>query len=454
MRATLLVRLARSPRGGGGHAARGRRRARRAARRRPRCRSLRDLGGIGTGDLTVLAQLGLALRRARWAEGDALPLMSSNAATFAVASARLGRPARAARRRARRRGAVLPRAARQRRGLRRARRRGPAAARARRGLARRCARSPRGAAPSRPGSRTRSALRCLPPVGGALHEALEALHGVLAVELDAAAENPLVAGDDVLPPRRLPRRARSRSRSTPRGSRSCRSPSLSLARLSAPDGAASSPGSTPFLSVGAPGSSGLMIAEYLGGRRARAAARRRRARDARAASRSRAGWRSTPLRLAGRAAGAATPSGTCARCSRSSTSRPAARSTRPPPTTRRSPATSPAPRPSSRGSPRRRATRPELGRCIGAESATPARATARAPPGRRGWYERVDDGRARSASRQLGIKRIECRSGRRPRRRSRRRSRRPARGSRAVATRATAVATSATVARVERGAAI
>ena len=50
---------------------------------------LRDLGGIGTGDITVLAQLGLALAaegRLAIEPGDALPLMSSNAATFAVAT--------------------------------------------------------------------------------------------------------------------------------------------------------------------------------------------------------------------------------------------------------------------------------------------------------------------------------------------------------------------------------
>ncbi len=57
--------------------------------------TVRDLGGLGTGDLTVLAQLGLALAgegedgapaRLDIAAGDALPLMSSNAATFATAA--------------------------------------------------------------------------------------------------------------------------------------------------------------------------------------------------------------------------------------------------------------------------------------------------------------------------------------------------------------------------------
>ena len=89
VRATLLVRLAQMAPGAGGS--------------RPEVAdalaallgeatlpTLRDLGGIGTGDLTVLAQLGLALaaeRRLVIEPGDALPLMSSNAATFAVADA-------------------------------------------------------------------------------------------------------------------------------------------------------------------------------------------------------------------------------------------------------------------------------------------------------------------------------------------------------------------------------
>ena len=41
-------------------------------------------------------------------------------------------------------------------------------------------------------------LRCLPPVAAALHDAAAALHAVLAVDINAAAENPLVAGGAVL----------------------------------------------------------------------------------------------------------------------------------------------------------------------------------------------------------------------------------------------------------------
>jgi histidine ammonia-lyase len=111
--------------------------------------TVRDLGGLGTGDLTVLAQLGLALAgegedggpaRLQIGPGDALPLMSSNAATFATAAlvwADLGE--------------LLDPARRQ---------------------------DPFG-------------LRCLPPVAGAFHDALAGLHDMLAVEINAAAENPL-----------------------------------------------------------------------------------------------------------------------------------------------------------------------------------------------------------------------------------------------------------------------
>ncbi len=41
-------------------------------------------------------------------------------------------------------------------------------------------------------------LRCLPPVAGALHDAAAGVHDLLAVEINAAAENPLIAGDEVL----------------------------------------------------------------------------------------------------------------------------------------------------------------------------------------------------------------------------------------------------------------
>ena len=86
VRATILVRLTQMAAGNGGHrlevadALIG-------VLRDDALPELRDLGGLGTGDLTVLAQLGLALAdsgRLEIEPGDALPLMSSNAATFAV----------------------------------------------------------------------------------------------------------------------------------------------------------------------------------------------------------------------------------------------------------------------------------------------------------------------------------------------------------------------------------
>jgi histidine ammonia-lyase len=89
VRATILVRLAQMAAGGGSRpevavALAG-------VLAQDRVPTVRDLGGLGTGDLTVLAQLGLALAgegedgepaRLAIAPGDALPLMSSNAATW------------------------------------------------------------------------------------------------------------------------------------------------------------------------------------------------------------------------------------------------------------------------------------------------------------------------------------------------------------------------------------
>jgi histidine ammonia-lyase len=93
VRATILVRLAQMAAGGGSRpevavALAG-------VLAQSRVPTVRDLGGLGTGDLTVLAQLGLALagegedgepQRLAIAPGDALPLMSSNAATFGTAA--------------------------------------------------------------------------------------------------------------------------------------------------------------------------------------------------------------------------------------------------------------------------------------------------------------------------------------------------------------------------------
>ena len=220
VRATMLVRLNQIARGGGGARPEvAEALAARLAGAEPP--ALRGLGGLGTGDLTVLAQLGLALGDAL-GEGDALPFMSSNAATFAVAAlawadlrelldaglavaaetfaALRGNPEAYAEPVAA--GRPLP-------GL-------VAVAATLRALTRDVA-----AEPAR--LQDPFGLRTLPQVGGALHDALAALHAVLAVELGAASENPLVAGDAVSttaastpPPRR--------SRSTRCGWRSCRSP--------------------------------------------------------------------------------------------------------------------------------------------------------------------------------------------------------------------------------------
>ena len=160
--------------------------------------ALHDLGGVGTGDLTVLAELALALidRGAAVGAGDGLALMSSNAATLAIATlvwhdlrelldAGLGvaalsfsaidgnheafaGPVAA--------GRPLP-------GI-------VAVAPVLRAL------TAGGAAPAR--IQDPFALRCLPQVAGALHEALAGLHDLLAIEINAASENPLVAGGDVL----------------------------------------------------------------------------------------------------------------------------------------------------------------------------------------------------------------------------------------------------------------
>ena len=105
-------------------------------------------------------------------------------------------------------------------------------------------------------------LRTLPQVGGALHEALAALHDVLTIELGAASENPLVAGDAVFHHGGFHAASVALALDT---ARLALVPfaELSLARLSA----LMEPrltGLEPFLSGGAPGSSGLMIAEYVG----------------------------------------------------------------------------------------------------------------------------------------------------------------------------------------------
>jgi histidine ammonia-lyase len=224
--------------------------------------ALRDLGGIGTGDLTVLAQLGLALaaeRRLVIEPGDALPLMSSNAATFAVATlawadmrelldAALGVAAlsfHALRGNGEAFAAPL------------------AAARPLSGLAAVSARMRVLIRDGAPAARLQDpfGLRCLPPVAGAFHEALDALHGILAVEINASAENPFFADGEALhhggfhaEPCALALDGVRLAVVSFAGLSAARLSHLMAPRLT---------GLSPFLAVDEPGASGLLIAEYL-----------------------------------------------------------------------------------------------------------------------------------------------------------------------------------------------
>jgi histidine ammonia-lyase len=268
VRATILVRLSQMAAGGGSRPEVAAALAGMLAD--DRVPTLRDLGGLGTGDLTVLAQLGLALAgegedggpaRLAIAPGDALPLMSSNAATFASAAlvwadlcdlldAGLG---------------VAALSFRALRGNREAFAAEVAAARPLPGLTAVAARLRALTAGSEPPARRQDpfGLRCAPPVAGALHDALSTLHDVLAVEINAAAENPLFVGGEALHNGGFHAASCAlaldslRLALVPFGSLS----GARLSHLMAPD----LTGLTPFLAADASGSSGLMIAEYLAG---------------------------------------------------------------------------------------------------------------------------------------------------------------------------------------------
>jgi histidine ammonia-lyase len=257
VRATVLVRLAQIAAGGG---------ATRpevalalaAALAADRLPVVRDLGGLGTGDLAVLAQIGLAIEDAI-GPGDALSLMSSNAATFATAAlawadlaelldAGLG-------------VAAVTFAAVD--GNREAYAAEVAAGRPLPGLVAASARLRALTAGARAPARLQDpfGLRCLPPVAGALHDALGGLHDVLAVEVNAASENPLFAGGEAFHNGGFHAAGCALALDTlrlalvPFGA-------LSVARLSqlmSPDLS----GLSPFLGAEAPGSSGMMIAEYM-----------------------------------------------------------------------------------------------------------------------------------------------------------------------------------------------
>ena len=272
VRGTILVRLAQMAAGGGAH--------------RPEVADalaavpghgplpvLRNLGSIGTGDLTLLAQLALALAgEGEWSRqgratpprleidrGDALPFMSSNAATFAGATlawsdlrellaAGLG-------------VAALTFCALQ--GNREAFAAPICAARPLPGLvavSERLHALTQGA-PEPARVQDPFALRCLPPVAGALHDALAGLHDVLEVEINSSAENPLIADGEVLHHGGFHAATCALALD---GLRLALVPfaGLSAARLTH----LMAPGLTglpQFLAVDAPGSSGVLIAEYL-----------------------------------------------------------------------------------------------------------------------------------------------------------------------------------------------
>jgi histidine ammonia-lyase len=260
VRATMLIRLAQIAAGGGGH------RIEVADALAAQLRTgplpvLRDLGGLGTGDLTVLGQLGLALADGglEIEAGDALALMSSNAATLAVATlawhdlrallhAGLGVAALTF-------GALE--------GNREALAAPLTAARPLPGLATVSERLRALTAGGPPPARIQDpfALRCVPQVAGALHEALTAVERILAIEIGAAAENPLIAGDDVLHHGGFHLASGALALD---GLRLGLVPfaDLALARIAhlmSPE----LTGLPAFLSADAPGSSGVLIAEYL-----------------------------------------------------------------------------------------------------------------------------------------------------------------------------------------------
>jgi histidine ammonia-lyase len=104
-------------------------------------------------------------------------------------------------------------------------------------------------------------LRCVPPVAGALDDALTALENVLAVEINAGSENPLFAGGRALHHGGFHAATCALALDAVRLAL-VPFASLSAARLThlmAPELS----GLTPFLGADQPGASGVMIAEYL-----------------------------------------------------------------------------------------------------------------------------------------------------------------------------------------------
>jgi histidine ammonia-lyase len=263
VRGTIVARLVQMARAGGGHRAE-LADALAALLNGGELPVVRDLGGIGTGDLAILAQIGLALTRVpgdsfQLHPGDGMALMSSNAATATVATlawaelrelldaglgvaatsfhAMRGNPEAYAEAVAQ--GKPHPGAG--------------AVSETLRIL------TADHAEPAR--LQDPFSLRCVPQVAGALHDALAQLHGVLAIELNAAAENPLLAD------RRFHHHGGFHAASLALALDTLRLALVPFAQLSTARLAdLMDPPVTAlpaFLAAGAPGSSGLMIAEYV-----------------------------------------------------------------------------------------------------------------------------------------------------------------------------------------------
>ena len=276
VRGTIVARLAQMARGAGGHRAE-LTDALVALVNGGELPVVRDLGGIGTGDLTVLGQIGLAVQergqspflqagasvqergQTPFLQGDGLALMSSNAATAAVATlawaelrelldAGLGVAAASF-------DAL--------RGNAEAYAEAVAAGKPHAGAVAVSATLRILTAGAGDPARLQDpfALRCVPQVAGALHDALGQLHDVLAVELDAAAENPLLAGG------RFHHHGGFHAASLALALDTVRLAVVPFAQLSTARLAhlmdPPLTGLPAFLATGAPGSSGLMIAEYV-----------------------------------------------------------------------------------------------------------------------------------------------------------------------------------------------
>jgi len=269
-RATMLVRLHQLLRGGSGVAPElvAALSGALAAGAVPR---LSSYGAVGTGDLPALAQLGLTLvGEQSWrsgsvppaplAAGDALPFMSSSAMTIGIAALAVTRLQ--AQLRAAEQVAALSHLA-----LRGSREAYDARVHALKddpdaaGVAERL--STLLAGPERAAARIQDpfGLRAVPQVHAAAEAAVRDALAVLTAEIGAGAENPLATDRTVLHHGQF---VMQRLAGALDGLRAALQPVLTLShdRLAALLDPALT-GLTPFLAEGPPGSSGLMIAEYV-----------------------------------------------------------------------------------------------------------------------------------------------------------------------------------------------